>query len=136
MIEFLLRRDDRQHAEQLRAQAEELTAIGTCDTDGCPCLKLAVDRSAAPRADSLRGEYVTAASVTPDSSPTVFVHLWCKDGWLDYLEVSWIGETTPSELPMAEDLRILWRGLTGDTTIRRRSRTLPRWESDSLRSQG
>lgn len=106
MIDFLLSRDDRQHAEELRAQAKGLTAIGTCDTDGCPCLKLAVDRSAAQRAGSLRGEYVSAADVPQDSSQTVFVHLWCKGGWLDYLEVSWIGEM-PLELPMAEDLRIL-----------------------------
>jgi hypothetical protein len=106
VIEFLVRGGDGQHAEELRAQAKELTASGTCETEGCPCLKLAVDRSAAPKADSLRGEYVSAAGVPQEPSQTVFVQLWCKDGWLDYLEVSWIGEM-PSELPMAEDLRIL-----------------------------
>jgi hypothetical protein len=106
VIEFLLRNDDREHAEELRAQAREVAAIGTCETEGCPCVKLAVDRSAAPRADSLRGEYVTAAVDPPDQFQTVFVHLWCKGGWLDNLEVSWIGGM-PSELPAAEGLRVV-----------------------------
>ena len=103
VLEFLLC-DDRRFSAQLQAQANEVRAIGTCDTDGCPCVKLEVDQSAAPRADSVQGVRATAVTDPPDPSHTVWVHLWCKGGWLDYLEVSWL-DLQPTELPNTNTLR-------------------------------
>jgi len=97
LLAFLLAGDDPRLAP-LRQQAEATVVAGSCGC-GCPSIRLRVDQERAGRAPGLGRPAVT--SVTVDDQPpedTLWLHLWVEDGWLEYLEISWI-DAPPRAVP-------------------------------------
>ena len=100
VILALLPRDDFADADVYRAQLVHTTVTDTCSC-GCPSIFLTVDRSAARQATVEPTGLPVAGSVgdTQDLETFVDLSLIAKDGYLWKLEVSWYGESRPTELP-------------------------------------
>ena len=97
LLAFLLAGDD-PRLVSLRQQAEATAVAGSCGC-GCPSVRLQVDKEQAIRAAGLGRPAVT--SVTIDDEPpedTLWLDLWVEDGWLEYLEISWI-DAPPRAVP-------------------------------------
>ena len=80
--------------------------------DGGPItfLKLAVDRSRAPRADFDHGHTPGFAWVFgKDGAPAGTVMVWVLDGYVSALEYAWVTDDPPADLPGVEQIRFVRR---------------------------
>jgi hypothetical protein len=102
LLEFLLSADT-PAAEALRVQAQSARATAYCGC-GCPSIYLEVDRGRAPRAKISSGPAVETCNDPGDPDDTLWLLLWTEDGWLSYLEIAWVADEPPEELPCAEGL--------------------------------
>ena len=101
VLEFMLE-PDFQGAETLRDQARHAEVDGLCGC-GCPSFSLAVDKSRSTRADVNPRTPVILAAEAFDLDPPYELLLFTNDGWLDYVELVWYGESPPSSFPALSD---------------------------------
>jgi hypothetical protein len=70
-------------------------------------LRLATDRSAAPRSTFERGPVPGSAWVFgADGSPTGTMLLWVDDGYISALECAWVTDDPPTELPRIDQIHL------------------------------
>lgn len=85
-------------AEALRIQAQSVSATTYCGC-GCPSIYLEVDRERARQAVDARRPAATTNNDPDDPADTLWLSLWTEDGWLSYLEISWISDKPPLGFP-------------------------------------
>jgi hypothetical protein len=103
VLDFLLTADV-PDVEVLRIQAQTARVTGYCGC-GCPSITLEVDRESAPQSALGDRLAVETHSDPEDPEDTLWLFLWTRDGWLSYLEISWISEASPHLLPTPESLQ-------------------------------
>jgi len=102
VLSFLLTAEDLPDRDALRDQASVARVSGMCEC-GCASFYLFIDGATAPQAheELPRGALVSTSSrdefIEPERS--IFVHLSVRDGWLDAVEISCVGDVTPVEFP-------------------------------------
>jgi hypothetical protein len=101
VLEYLLE-PDFHGAETLRDQVRHAEVDGLCGC-GCPSFSLAVDKSRSTRAEVSSRHPVNSAAASLDRDPPYELLLFTNDGWLDYVELVWYGESPPSSFPALSD---------------------------------
>jgi hypothetical protein len=97
----------------LQTQLDGLTVSGKCEQcgegDHCPSIRLSPDKTKGQQSTASgpilggHGWRVPPGPPPPDKpagDEPVFYTIWVQDGWLDYLEVSHVGDSLP-EMPPA-----------------------------------
>ena len=102
-LDFLLSTDV-PGAEALRTQVRSARATAYCGC-GCPSIALEVDRHHAQEAVSVTRPAAQTHNDPEDAEATRWLTLWADDGWLSYLEISWISEEAPKEFPSPQLLK-------------------------------
>lgn len=103
VLDFLLTADV-PGVEALRIQAQTVSVTSYCGC-GCPSIALEVDRESAPQSALGDCLAVETHSDPEDPEDMLWLFLWTKDGWLSYLEISWISKVPPRLLPTPESLQ-------------------------------
>jgi hypothetical protein len=98
-LEFLLSVDD-PRALPLREQSRYVVVNGMCPC-GCATVSLEVDRPRAKPATELAHLRMAIESNGPGAgeSPILSFLLFLDEGWLDSLEISYIGSVAPAVFP-------------------------------------
>ena len=98
-LEFVLSVDD-PRALPLREQSRSVVVNGRCPC-GCATIYLEVDRTKAQPATNLTHLRMAIESYGPGSgeSPFFAFLLFLDEGWLDSLEIEYIGSLPPAEFP-------------------------------------
>ena len=102
VLRFILSVDD-ERVLPLREQAEFVVATGKCPC-GCATIDLELDRSRAKPAVGLSDCRMAIESNGPGSETSAIFSflLFLDHGWLDSLEIAYLGPVPPAEFPSVD----------------------------------